>query len=799
MIDRLRAAPALVMVALACAAGSASAQAATGFDLSTLDIPPGFLDLTDVVLATGSQGDLVATGTTVLGNARANVLLALDPRAGLRNGLTLAIKPEAWKLTEAIPALSNPILDGIDFSNVALVLASAERELYSDELSDDEWYFYRRVYGSDEFILTLRPGVNLIAAIPAGELEPGHPMSVVMGALGIEQGSILVQGGLGQSLSLLGGGGGGANAVRDMYLRAELPPVRPPGSPEWFRGGQLALELTGDPSVRFVGELSLLIDDDVLDFFVATSLARTGMALTGGLLAEDGWEQPFGIQWLILRGVVLQLAITPTGSIQPGFAASMVIGEKDIDVAVALAISPAGVPTNFMFSGASESGVALADLVELQSRMAAARQAAADVAGAAGASAGEPSTMIPLETLPDVAFRSLELGFASKDAPELGIERGFKLAGRLWLPLSSDGGLTDFAGVDVDVSEEGIIARGDLGAFELGPLVWNDAALDLTATREDQHLTVNGEVELFGASQLVDLSISKEAMSFRSETNMFDMFTADISARSELNLRRPDFQVDAVAHADFGAAVGPVAQEALASFAETSGEVLAAAADASAAAGQAVADAEATAEELRQVLEAQRQRAVGRLEEAQQRAARARSVMQSALATRNRALRTYYATPRLPVWRKAQSLAQYRRTHAAYRVRAIAYNATAAAVAVQRRIVAAIPPVDQNVLMLGAEEALRELRSRLRTMQERLDTMGSQLAAISDAVERGEQLLVIERAEFHGGLQSAMNGQAMRWDITGRFIGDPFEIHETMDFSDPGAGAAAMLQELIGR
>lgn len=796
MIDSMRGVPAIVTLALACAAGGASAQGAGGFDLSALDIPPGFLDLTDVILATGSHGDLLATGTTVLGNAQADLLLAVDPSAGLRDGMTLAIKPEAWKLTEAIPALSNPILDEIDFSNVTLVLAGAEREMYSNELTDEEWYFYRDVYGTDEFVLTLRPGVNLIAALAAEDLGPDHPMNIVMNALGIEKGTILLQGGLGQSLGLLGGGGGAASgsAVRDMFIRAELPPMRPPGSPEWFLGGQLALELTGDPMVRFVGELSIEIDDDVLDFFVATSLARTGMALTGGLLAEDGWEQPFGIQWLIFRGVVLQMAITPTGSIQPGFAASMVIGEKDIDVAVALAISPAGVPTNLMFTGASEAGVALADLVELQQRMAAARQVAIEAAGAAAA-----PPAIPVEALPDVAFRSLELGFASKDAPELGIERGFKLGGRLWLPLSSDGELTDFAGVDVDVSEQGIIARGDLGAFELGPLVWNDAALDLTATREAQHLMVNGEVEMFGARQLVDLSISRESLSFRSETNMFDMFTADITARSELDLRRPDFQVDAVAHADFGDAVGPMTQEAIVQFAAGGEDVIAAAAQASDAAAGALANAEATAEELYRVLAAQRQQAADGLAAAELAAAAASRSMRSALGVRNRALRAYYATPRFPAWRKARALVSYRRAHAVYRVRAVVYNAAAATVAVRRGVLAAIPPADQSILMLGARQAISELRSRLQTMQDRLDTMESQLAAIREAVERGEQLLVIERAAFHGSLQGAMNGQAMQWDITGRFVGEAFEVHETMDFSDPGAGAGALIQELIGR
>jgi hypothetical protein len=107
--------------------------------------------------------------------------------------------------------------------------------------------------------------------------------------------------------------------------------------------------------------------------------------------------------------------------------------------------------------------------------------------------------------------------------------------------------------------------------------------------------------------------------------------------------------------------------------------------------------------------------------------------------------------------------------------------------------------VNENIQLMRAEDALAELRSQLRALQENLAAMESQYALINAALARGEQLLVIERAEFHGGLQSAMNGDPIRWDIIGEFVGEPFEIHETIDFSNPGAGAATMLQSLLGQ
>lgn len=782
-------------LALLSIGGRAAAQQAAGFDLANLHIPAGFLDLDSVVLATGSQGDMVATGTTVLGDAKANVLLALDRNAGLKNGLTLAIKPQSWSLTKAIPALSNPVLDNLDFSHVALVLSSAARDESSDALSDPEWYFYRNVYQQDQFTLTLQPGVNLIAAIPADELGPDNPLNLAMNALGIHAGVILLQGNLGKSLSLLGGGGAPSlDAIKDMYLRAELPPMRPPGSPQWFRGGQIALELTGQPSVRLVGDMKLDIDDALLDFFVATSLSRTGMALTGGLVSENGWQQPFGIPWLVLKSVVLQLAIVPTG-IQPGFEASMVIGKKDIDVAIAMVISPAGVPTNVMFKGQSEAGLALADLVELQSQMAAAREAGAKAMGASS----EPARVIPLDALPDIAFRDLKLSFASKDDPDLGIQAGFQIAGQMWLPLSPDGELTNFAGVDVGVTKQGIWARGNLGAFNLGPLVWQDAKLDLTATPDTQRLIVKGAVDMFGSSQMVDLKMSRQSFSLTSTTNLFNSFTADLSASSVFDLRKPSFQVHGVAHADFGDMVVPMAQDAMTQFAQKGADVVAAAQQADEAAQQVLANAQATADDLRHVLEAQRQKAQRALTAAENTAAQARNAMNWSWAASNRAYRAWQNTPRRRAALRAQRRAAYIRAHANYRRHAVVYNARMAVVAARRRVLSNIPPVDQNVLMLKADAKLAALRDRVQTMHEQLSRTETELNAIKTALANGEQLLVIDKAEFDSNLQSAMNGQAMQWDITGRFAGTPFEVHRSLDFRNPGQGVAQMVQAVLGQ
>ena len=782
-------------LALLLATPTLHAQSAD-FDFGRLELPAGFLDLADVTLVTDAYGVTTVTAKSRLGNAEALVLASVRlPVAGGERSIVLGIKQARWSITEAIPALSNPVLDNLTFSNVALILSDQDIERHSSTLEEAEYEFYQEVYKSEEFTLRLTPGINLIAAIPAESLEPGHPLITVMDALGIEKGTVLLQGTLGKSLALLASpGAGGMDIIKDVYLRAELPPMRPAGSPEWFRSGQLALELTGAPSVRLVGEVNVFIDEEELQFFLAAALAKSGMSLAGGLNASDGWQQPFGIPWLVLNNVTLALGISPAG-ITPGFAARMVIGEKDLDVAISMTFTPTGVPSSMMVKGESEKGFGIADLVELQGRMAAARDAAAKASGN-----NVPATVaIPVAALPNVDFRKVGLQFAPRDAPELGVERGMKIKGEMWLSLSPSGELTNFASVDIGVTEDGLWARGQLSAFTLGPLVWEDALIDLTATREAQYLFMKGDVTLFGARQAVDLALTKDSLSFRSQTRMFDMFSADLQVRSVFNLQRPDFQVDAVLAADFGAAVGPLFQQGMVAFVGTAGDVLALANSTARAAEQALAIPEATVEQLRRALELQREIAATAVSNATSTANARRVAMNSAYATRNSAWSYYASLPALPPGRKATALASYHAANATYLHRAAAYSASMAYLAATQRVYSSIPPVNQNIHLLRAEEALAELRSQLQALQNNLAAMERQFAAVEAALARGEQLLVIERAEFHGGLQSAMNGEAVRWGIKGEFVGEPFDIQRTMDFTNVGQGAGELLQSLLNR
>lgn len=782
--------------ALAAIIALSTTARAQGLDLSRLELPPGFLDLTDLNITTRSDQSITATATTTLLNANTFVLLSSTPSATGRRGIILGLKPDDWSLAKSIPTLDVPPFNSLTLSNVGLVITDQDLRESSSLLHLQDYDFYREIYKADDYELVLKPGINLISAIPMGELGADHPLVKLSDALGIEKGNILLQGTLGQSLTLIGAPGAGiGNVIKDLYLRAELPPMRPPGSPEWFRSGQLAVELTGDPSMRLAGEMVVRMDGEDLKFFIATTIATTGLSVSGGLVAdEDGWKQPFGVEWLVLKGVVLRLGITATGSVEPGFAAKMVIGEKDIDVAIALAISPAGVPTNFMAKGESEAGVALSDIVKLQQQMAAARAAAAEAAGAT-----DPAgPVVDLDALPDIAFKSLGLQFAPKAFPDLDVERGMAIKGRMWLQLSPGGELTDFAGVDVSVGEDGFWARGDLGAFTLGPLRWEDAKLDLTATLAEQYFMINGEAELFGARQLLDVNLSRQGFSFRSETNMFDLFTADITCESVFNLRTPSFKVDAVVHNDFGEVLAPLFQNGIVAFAERGAEVTAAAGEAADALDRALANAQATSDQLRSALEANRAQAYDLVLERQQNVSALYSRLAVVLAARNRAWSVYSSTSTWSVALRTQRRLAYVAANARYLTVASAYNGARALLSGAQAVLAALPPVDQNVLLLAADAATDAVRVQLEDARDRLRVLEARFVAIGEAVARGEQLVAVEHAEFHGELSAAAGGGAMNWQITGSFVGQPFDVRRALDFSDIGVAAAQILESLLG-
>lgn len=483
----------------------------------------------------GQPSSAVLKGKTEFQGSSTDVVVA-RAETPTKKGFVLGLKPENWSIKKYVPDFSMPGLDDLDLSNVALIFSNVEGVMPSSEMSEEEFSFYSAAYGSDQFAAVIKPGLNLIATIPGENLVSDGPLLAIMNKLGVERGTVLLQGSLSRQL-------------KDAYFLAEFPAMQPEGAPEWFKSGQMAVELTGQPSIALAGLLTVAIEDDIVSFLVKTKVGREGLVLSGGMVSEEGWDSPFGVDWLTLNRVMLLLGVTPAGSVQLGFNADMIVGTKDIDVAVLVALNAAtGVPTNFMFDGESETGFAISDVVDLQTKML--------------ASSGRPG--IPLDNLPPLGLEDAKLKFAPKDSPELGITRGMAIGGSLY--LESGSGKHPIADALLDISLEGIIGRGSVTAFELGPLKLDEADVDLTLTRETQHCIVQGQASLGFMSAMVDLNISKTAARFETEAEIFDAFRANIKASAALSLTKAEFLVEAGMQNDFNGRIARELSDGLLSF-----------------------------------------------------------------------------------------------------------------------------------------------------------------------------------------------------------------------------------------
>ena len=480
-------------------------------------------------------GSMVIKGRMTYQNSSTGILISRAESSSKR-GFILGLEPQNWSIKNYFPDFSLPGIDNVTLSNVALIFSNIGGIMPSSALTKEELEFYSTAYGKDNFTLVIQPGLNLIASIPSQNLT-NNKLVPLMKKLGIQQGNILLEGSLGTK-------------IKDIYLLAEFPAMHPEGSPDWFKSGQMAIELTGLPSIGLAGVLNVKIKDDDVSFIVKTKAGRDGLILSGGMISQEGWDSPFGIQWLTLNKVVLLLGITPSGSVQLGFEGDMNVGEKDIHTAVLVALNAAtGVPTNFMLDGKSDAGFGVSDLVKLQHKIAEAH------------SPGSPA--IPLDKFPPLYIKDAKLKFAPKDSPELDISRGMTVGGLLQLKPTSSSSVKDIADVLFDVGDDGLTARAKIDSFSLGPVKLQEANMDLTLTRSEQYFKLTGRSDLGFANADIQMNLTKTQALFNTNTKIFNAFQVDLNAIGKLNLIKPEFNVHGKMKNDFNGILAKELQQVI--------------------------------------------------------------------------------------------------------------------------------------------------------------------------------------------------------------------------------------------
>lgn len=513
---------------------------AAPFGDSTFDFT--FTNVT-MAIETGSHNSFSLGGQTTLDGKLADVLFSAEPQPG--GGppqIVTGFEMQNWSLGDALSQLAGTFPGDFQFQTVALVFSKTSGSINSSDMDPETRSFYGNIYGTNNFTLPSTSGLSAIGAVPL----QGNPLKNGLDALGMSADSLFLTGTVPGSILGLGGGGGGLSGLS---LVAALPPISPPGAPDWFVSGQVGLQITSEPSVGFVGDITVKIQGQVLTFNASATIERVGASvsfvLTGGLAAQQPWVDPFGIQWLTFNDATIEVGVNEIGSITLGFEGNMVIGQKDIDAAVAVTLSAVGVPVNFIFDGTSAEGFSVADLVTLQQQMAAVDNPSAP--------------MIPLDTMPDMAVRNLHLKFAPHSDPNLGVTAGFAVAGDLWIPSQANGPPDrDFASVNISVDTTGIIAQGNIGPFTLGSLSWSNATCNLTLTVPTQQLLASGTATAGSFFQgALDLSLTKSGLSFSTTTTIYNQYQAQLSATAPFSLSNAQFTVQGLMQSDFATAIVP--------------------------------------------------------------------------------------------------------------------------------------------------------------------------------------------------------------------------------------------------
>ena len=489
-----------------------------------------------------------------------------------------------------------------------LVLASQDATLTKSQLTDEEFDFYKSLYGCaadttraqctkfDSIAVTkglkLEAGVELPESVEADAAKIGIPAT----------GNLLISG----QIPIFGG--------TTFSLTVELGNFRFDKQPDWFDHGAVSLTISTS-GLKFSGDLGMRIrrqgggydetncpdgsvlpivwnDDtqgsacyDKLDFVISVTIdysnpAEPGIELAGVLQTNGGWHHAFGQSWLTINHVALELGVkmTPTGpEVTLGFQGDIQVGSKDIEAAVKVGLATLQVPPFVRpdligFSLASSSGVALSDVVEMQKA----------VSGGA--------TLLDTSSLPDVSIRNFFFQFSTENDSNLCLTQGLRFNGDLYVgsnlptpdPPSVDGtGCRNFnadpnspstsciahkangclASIGATIDDSGIRAKGELSGFTLGPLEMKDSSFHLNLTATEQSLFMSGGVKIASTSYTfaegtATLDFSKDGFFFTGDAAVFNgAFHAYIQTSAPFDFTNPSFTLKVWLRADVNAAI----------------------------------------------------------------------------------------------------------------------------------------------------------------------------------------------------------------------------------------------------
>jgi len=755
------------------------------------NLPEDLLEFNDLIITIGVGANnrfSIAANSSFM-SQETSLLISVIKRVGHSPTAVVGLRPTDWSISEAFPELSSPIIDELDLSTLGLIFSQGSDTLESSELSPEERQFYGGIMGTGDFSLKLNSGAKLIGTVLPSSFNPDGPMAKILEVLGGGDEGLFLEG----SLPLgFGRGGGGLDGLS---LSLSLPPMAPPNSPEWFVSGNVALEIAVNPiSVALVGGVTVIIDEQALTFFVSGMISISGpniaFTLSGGLEAEEPWEQPFGIEWLTFNRTIVMVGVNAMGNISLGFRADMVVGEKDIDVAVVVVVNVSGVPVNFVIQGESEAGFGMSDLVDLQHKMATVRALAE----------GQPAPpMLPIEQLPAIDIKECFLKFAPRDEPALEITMGMAIAGELYITPPSGGEPNNFAGVDMGIGDLRIYAAGHIGAFGLGPVNWDDALFDLNLELGASHLMIDGQATLLGNSQQVQVNMSRDSLFFHTQTHLDNRFLVDLAARGVLNLTNPSFEVHGVMQSEFNGQFGQVVSDGISTYVGAADQVITAALEAYDQVAALHAHKQEAIDSLTILLNAIRAVVQNEVDQAQSLKEQAHSEKVIANNEKNSAYNTWQNTPRLQAALRAQRHVAYVAKVAVYNVKAAIYAASQANFLAKQAVLNAIPSPETDPLLVILVEATDQLWAEMQQRQQDLLALQTIVRQIQDYMNQiGGPIFSIQGAEFNANLDDLVQGNGVMLGFDFSMAGEPGHADINLSFANAEEALQPLLASFFG-
>ncbi|MCP3973054.1 MAG: hypothetical protein GY720_01015 [bacterium] len=332
-----------------------------------------------------------------------------------------------------------------------------------------------------------------------------------------------------------------------------------------------------DPTVSGATLVTNYYCFDILEFQVDATLsitavpAKVAVDLGGQITSLAGPWYPFGLEWLGVSTLRVEIGLSVEAGPPPGIAVSfgflgdVVIGppgpsQKDLLFAAKVGAKVIPNPPFIIpeFEGIrmeTMRGLELQDIVEIANGVMEAAAIANDV---------DPPPPIDIDGIvPNIAVRNLEFALSPDGVESLCIPKGLVISGDFYIdappapPIAytlCDGGQPKpppedeqclhnsgcLASINMSLGTDGVFALAQLGAFDIGPLKWGGAELDIAVSAADTHLRIAGDatVEVAGetvASGELAVDLRPLTFDFYGRVEIFD-FSALVDGSASLDV-----------------------------------------------------------------------------------------------------------------------------------------------------------------------------------------------------------------------------------------------------------------------